>query len=158
MISVGGNEFLNCHSRNCLLQLKLHHLVKPSLAICSAPKLLQRLRGTAKITKNRIYDRNSMAWNLLIFTSCWTLASEDYTLKITKDTVFKGSPFINRRLFTKIHLDQPHSPCLQTHLVPSSGANQVWENPRKPESLLTAYYYLSLLVHIKLTYTVLGTQ
>lgn len=112
MISVGGNEFLNCHSRNCLLQLKLHHLVKPSPAICSAPKLLQRLRGTAKITKNHIYDRNSMAWNLLIFTSCWTLASEDHTLKITKDIVFKGSPFIDRRLFTKIHLNQPHSPCL----------------------------------------------
>lgn len=67
MISVGGNEFLNCHSRNCLLQLKLHHLVKPSPAICSAPKLLQRLRGATSITKNRIYDRISMPWNPLSF-------------------------------------------------------------------------------------------
>lgn len=47
MISVGGNEFLNCHSLNCLLQLKLHRLVRPSPAICLAPKLLQRLRGAA---------------------------------------------------------------------------------------------------------------
>lgn len=46
-ISVGGNEFLNCCSRSCLLQLKLYHLVKPSPAICLAPKLMQRLRGAA---------------------------------------------------------------------------------------------------------------
>ncbi|KFO25899.1 CCAAT/enhancer-binding protein zeta [Fukomys damarensis] len=52
-----GNKFLNCHARNCLLQLKLHHLVKPFPAICSAPKLLQRLTGAAKTAKSHTYDR-----------------------------------------------------------------------------------------------------